>query len=72
MELNMRAPNVALFVIAGCLAVLGVLCALPIAMPLPGLNANNAAWYIFLAWFMLAAGCVLPLRSGEPAQSQAS
>jgi hypothetical protein len=60
MELNMRAPNVALFVIAGCLAVLGVLCALPIQMPLPGLNANNAAWYIFLGWFMLSAGVVLP------------
>jgi hypothetical protein len=54
------------------LAVLGILCALPIEMPLPGLNANNAGWYIFLAWFMLAAGCVLPERSGEEAQSQAS
>jgi hypothetical protein len=72
MELNMRAPNVALFVISGCLAVLGILCALPIEMPLPGLNANNAGWYIFLAWFMLAAGCVLPERSVEQAQSQAS
>jgi hypothetical protein len=68
MELNMRAPNVALFVIAGCLAVLGVLCALPIEMPLPGLNANNAAWYIFLGWFMLAAGVVLPPRPAAPAE----
>jgi hypothetical protein len=73
MEMNMRAPNVALFVISGCLAVLGVLCALPIEMPLPGLNANNAAWYIFLGWFMLAAGCVLrPERSSEQVQSPAS
>ena len=69
MELNMRAPNVALFIIAGCLAVIGVLCALPIEMPLPGLNANNAAWYIFLGWFILAAGVVLPERSAVPAQS---
>ena len=72
MDRNMRAPNVALFVISGCLAVLGVLCALPIAMPLPGLNANNAAWYIFLGWFMLAAGCVLPAGSNAQPQSQAS
>ena len=68
MELNMRAPNVALFVVAGCLAVLGVLCALPIEMPLPGLNANNAAWYIFLGWFMLSAGVVLPPRSAAQAE----
>ena len=72
MELNMRAPNLALFVVSGCLAVLGVLCALPIEMPLPGMNANNAGWYIFLGWFILAAGCVLPERSGEQPQSQAS
>ena len=65
MELNMRAPNVALFVVAGCLAVVGVLCALPIEMPLPGMNANNAAWYIFLGWFMLSAGVVLPKASNE-------
>ena len=71
MEMNMRAPNVALFVISGCLAVVGVLCALPIEMPLPGLNANNAAWYIFLGWFMLASGCVLPERSGGEAQAAA-
>jgi hypothetical protein len=68
MELNMRAPNVALFIIAGCLAVVGVLCALPIEMPLPGLNANNAAWYIFLGWFILSAGVVLPPQSAAHAE----
>ena len=68
MELHMRAPNVALFIIAACLAVLGVLCALPIQMPLPGLNANNAAWYIFLGWFMLAARVVLPPHPANPAE----
>jgi hypothetical protein len=68
MEMNMRAPNIALFVVAGCLAVIGVLCALPIEMPLPGLNPNNAAWYIFLGWFMLAAGTVLPEHPAVPAQ----
>jgi hypothetical protein len=59
--MNLRAPNIALFVIAGCLAMVGVLSALPI----PGLNQDNAAWYIFLGWFLLAAGSVVPERSAE-------
>ena len=54
----LRAPNVALFVIAWCLAMLGVLAAPPIALPIPGVSSNSA-WYIFLAWFLLAAGAVL-------------
>jgi hypothetical protein len=37
-------------------------------MPLPGLNPNNAAWYIFLGWFMLSAGVVLPPHSANPAE----
>jgi hypothetical protein len=56
--MKLRAPNPALFVIAGCLAMLGVLASLPI----PGLTANPA-WYIFLAWFLLAAGSVVGPRS---------
>jgi hypothetical protein len=58
--MNTRAPNVALFVVAGCLAMMGVLSALPIDLPIPGLNANNSALYIFLGWFLLSAGSVLP------------
>lgn len=58
--MNLYAPNIALFVIAGCLAMMGVLAALPIELPIPGLVADNAAWYIFLGWFLLAAGSVLP------------
>jgi hypothetical protein len=65
----MRAPNVAVFVIAGCLAMIGVLSALPIELPIPGMNQNNAAWYIFLGWFMLAASAVLPEHSEASAQS---
>ena len=61
--MNLRAPNIALFVIAGCLAMVGVLSALPIELPIPGLNQDNAAWYIFLGW--LAAGSVVPERSAE-------
>jgi hypothetical protein len=58
--MNLYAPNIALFVTAGCLAILGVLAALPIELPIPGLIPDNAAWYIFLGWFLLAAGTVLP------------
>jgi hypothetical protein len=59
-SMNLYAPNIALFVVAGCLAMIGVLSALPIELPIPGLSAANAAWYIFLGWFLLAAGSVLP------------
>jgi hypothetical protein len=65
--MNLRAPNIALFVVAGCLAVIGVLAALPIELPIPGLSQANAAWYIFLGWFILAAGSVVPERSVEGA-----
>jgi hypothetical protein len=41
------------------LAVLGVLAALPIALPIPALTGNSS-WYIFLAWFLLAAGSAIP------------
>ena len=58
----LRAPNLALFVITGCLAMLGVLASLPISLPIPGLT-GNAAWYIFLAWFLLAAGSAVPPES---------
>jgi hypothetical protein len=57
--MTLRAPNIALFVIAGCLAMLGILASLPISLPIPGLTGNSA-WYIFAAWFLLAAGCAMP------------
>ena len=60
--MKLYAPNVALFVIAGCLAMIGVLASLPISLPIPGLTANPS-WYIFLAWFLLAAGSVVGSRS---------
>jgi hypothetical protein len=64
--MKLYAPNIALFVIAGCLAMLGVLAALPISLPIPGLT-ENSSWYIFLAWFLLAAGSVVPSRdAGKP------
>ena len=63
--MNLRAPNVALFVIAGCLAMMGILAALPIGLPIPGIIQDNAAWYTFLGWFLLAAGSALPVRGAE-------
>jgi hypothetical protein len=60
--MTLRAPNIALFVIAGCLAMLGILASLPISLPIPGLTGNSA-WYIFAAWFLLAAGCAMPPAS---------
>jgi len=60
--MKLHAPNAALFVIAGCLAMMGVLASLPISLPIPGLTANPS-WYIFLAWFLLAAGSVVGPRA---------
>ena len=64
--MKLHEPNIALFVIAGCLAMLGVLAALPIALPIPGLTGNSA-WYIFLGWFLLSAGTALP-RTGSKSE----
>jgi len=60
----LRAPNIALFVISACVAMLGILAALPISLPIPGLTGNSS-WYIFAAWFLLAAGSVVP-QTSEP------
>ena len=68
--MNLYAPNIALFVIAGCLAMIGVLASLPIDLPIPGVK-DNAAWFIFLGWFLLAAGNVLRPRAAKLAQHQA-
>ena len=68
-NMTLHAPNIALFVIAWCLAMLGVLAALPIALPIPGLTGNSA-WYIFLAWFLLAAGNIVPTRDEQSAETQ--
>jgi hypothetical protein len=70
--MNLHAPNQILFVIAGLLALVGVLAALPIGMPLPGLFEDNAALYIFLGWFLLAVATVLPQSSNKQASEQQS
>ena len=70
--MSLHAPNKILFLIAGLLALVGVLAALPIGMPIPGLFEDNAALYIFLGWFLLAVATVLPQTSGEQAGEQQS
>ena len=67
--MNLYAPNIVVFVIAGCLAIMGILAVLPISLPIPFLVMDNAPWYIFLAWFLLAAGTVLPRRSSHPPET---
>jgi hypothetical protein len=64
----LRAPNIAVFVITACLAMLGILAALPISLPIPGLTGNSA-WYIFAAWFLLAIGSVV--RPGSEPKEKA-
>jgi hypothetical protein len=47
--------------------MMGILSALPIGLPIPGL-VNASAWYIFDAWFLLALGSILPLKA-QPEES---
>ena len=68
--MNLHAPNHILFIVAGLLAFVGVMAALPIGLPVPGLFEDNAALYIFLGWFLLAVATVLPQRSGDEAAEQ--
>jgi hypothetical protein len=42
-----------------------------LSLPIPFLVIDNAPWYIFLAWFILAAGTALPRRPGDHPDSQA-
>ena len=64
----LRAPNIALFVISACLAMLGILAAQPITLPIPGLTGNSS-WYIFAAWFLLAAGGLVRLDAATQQKS---
>ena len=70
-SINLHAPNLVLFVIAFVLAMIGVLAALPIGLPVPGLFADNAALYVFLGWFLLAVATALPQTSDKSDQHSA-
>jgi hypothetical protein len=63
--MNLHAPNIALFVIGGCLAIIGIMAALPVNFPIPGFVQGKAAWCIFLAWFLVSAACVLPQQGAQ-------
>jgi hypothetical protein len=65
--MDLHPPNIALFVISGCLAMIGVLSSMPIELPIPGIVADNSSLYIFLGWFLLSVGTVLPPRTAKPA-----
>jgi hypothetical protein len=47
--------------------MLGVLAAFPISLPIPALT-GHPSWYIFLAWFLLAAGSVVPHQDDSSAE----
>ena len=68
--MNLHAPNPILFVIAGCLAMLGVLASVPIGLPIPGLFEDNSALFIFFGWFLLSVSSVLPQAANAPAEQQ--
>jgi len=70
--MNLYAPNIALFVISGCLAFIGVMASLPIELPIPSIVLENSALYIFLGWFLLSVGTVLPPRNVQSDRGAAS
>lgn len=61
----LQAPNGWLFVIAAFLAMIGILATFPTPLSVPDLASENAAWFIYLAWFILAAGTVRTSSSAE-------
>jgi len=63
--MELHAPNIVLFVISGCLAMIGVLASLPIGLPIPGIITDNAGLYIFLGWFLLSVASALPPRAAK-------
>ncbi len=63
----LHAPNGWVFVIAAFLAMIGILATFPTPLSIPDLAADNAAWFIFLAWFLLAIATVVrPVPEAEP------
>ncbi len=67
----LHAPNGWVFVIAAFLAMIGILAAFPTSLSVPDLAAENAAWFIFLAWFLLAAATVVRPQTGKTSASEA-
>ena len=55
----LQAPNGWIYVIAAFLAMIGILATFPTPLSIPDLASEHAAWFIFLAWFMLAVGSIM-------------
>jgi hypothetical protein len=62
-SMNLNVPNTWLFIVAGLLAILGMVEHLWLAIP--GLSSEAAAWLMFCGWFLLAIATVVP-RQGNP------
>ncbi len=65
----LQAPNGFVYVIAAFLAMIGILATFPTPLSIPDLASEHAAWFIFLAWFMLAAASIV--RSEPKAKTSA-
>ena len=64
----LHAPNGWVFVIAAFLAMIDILATFSTSLSIPDLAAENAAWFIFLAWFLLAIATVVrPASETAPA-----
>ena len=63
--MNLRAPNLWLFIIAAILALIGIAEHLSIAPRIPGLSSAAATWLVFLGWFLLAIGTVVPASASK-------
>ena len=63
--MQLRAPNSWLFVIALFLAMIGILATFSPPLSVPDLASEHAAWFIFLAWFILSAGSIVPSQGAK-------
>jgi hypothetical protein len=68
--MQLRAPNGWLFVIALFLAMTGLLATFSPPLALPDIASEHAGWFIFLAWFMMAAGSIVPSQSAKAASAE--
>ena len=65
----LQAPHGFIYVVAAFLAMIGILATFPTSLSIPDLASEHAAWFIFLAWFMMAAGCMRPNSSKAKAEA---
>jgi hypothetical protein len=61
----LQAPHGFVYVISAFLAMIGILAVMPTNLSIPDLAAENAAWFIFLAWFLLAVATAMPSSASK-------